>query len=114
MESELLKIRIAIKKSPQLQALIENPVIDRVMKQKYVSELLSKEKYSQEVINFFKVLAENGRLNLTNKIINAFEDIIKAQRGQVDFKIVSAKVLVYFHSQASISPRNYPKMLSRN
>jgi F0F1-type ATP synthase delta subunit len=73
------------------------------MKQKYVSEILTKEKYSQEIVNFFRVLAENGRLNLTHKIINAFEDIIKAQRGQVDFKIVSAKVFSSLFSSFNIS-----------
>lgn len=93
VESELSKIRIVIKKSPQLQTLIENPVIDRSMKQKYVADLLTKEKYSPSIVNFFKVLAENGRLNLTYKIMSAFENIMKAQRGQVDFKVISSKVL---------------------
>lgn len=92
IEAELIKIKQAIQKSSQLQKLLESPVIGRDIKKSYVSQLLTKEKYSETMVNFFTILAENGRLILTGRVLAAFEEIMKAQRGQVDAKIISAKV----------------------
>ena len=43
--------------------------------------------------HFAGVLAENGRLGLLNEVINNFEDIIRSNRGDLNFEIVSAEEL---------------------
>lgn len=102
IESEITKIRTVISKSETLQKLLENPVIGRDLKRQYVESLLQKERYSEPIVNFFKILAENGRLSLTGKIISCFEEIIKAQRGQIEANIISAKVRCLFGRIESI------------
>jgi F-type H+-transporting ATPase subunit O len=43
--------------------------------------------------NFFKVLAQNGRLNLTPKILLAFDSLMAASRGHVDCVVTSTTKL---------------------
>lgn len=39
------------------------------------------------------VLAENGRLGLLNEVINSFEEIVRANRGDLTVQVVSAEEL---------------------
>jgi len=51
------------------------------------------EKYSETTKNFFIVLAENSRLAETTKIIDAYQSIMTASRGEVPVTVISAKEL---------------------
>lgn len=55
--------------------------------------MLGGQNYCGSVTNFFKVIADNGRLSCTLKIIDGFEEIMKAHRGEVAVKITSAAPL---------------------
>lgn len=90
VESELGKIKTAILKSPGLQSFLRDPSHRREQKREAVLELLTKQNYSTTVINFFKTVAENGRLPQTDKIIDGFEEIVRAHRHEVPVKIISA------------------------
>lgn len=75
----------------EVKAYLETPTIDRQMKKKGIESLLGKGK-SATTTNFFNLLAENGRLGETSKIINAFQSLMIAHRGEVLVTVTSAKV----------------------
>ncbi len=67
--------------------------MDRAQKTEGVKTLLSQGgKYSSVTKNFFSVLAENGRLDQTRRIIAAFGQLMTASRGEVAVVVTSAKV----------------------
>lgn len=62
----------------------------REQKREAVLSMLAGQNYCEPITNFFKVVAENGRLGCTLKIIDGFEEIMKAHRGEITVKITSA------------------------
>lgn len=76
-----------------MQAFLVDPSLSSENKKASVLQLLGAQQYSEIVTNFFKVLAENGRLSLTPKILEGFEEIMKAHRKEVTVKITSAAEL---------------------
>ncbi len=75
-----------------MQDFLDDPSQLRDKKRSAVLGMLSGQKYSDIVVNFFTVIAENGRLSHTVKIIDSFEEIMRAHRNEIDIKITSAKV----------------------
>ncbi|KAI9347969.1 OSCP/delta subunit of ATPase [Zopfochytrium polystomum] len=93
VETELKRIKGAIDKNPSLQAFLETPIADRAAKREGVRQILGSGKYSELVTNFFDVLAENGRLDQTSKVIASFDSLMTAHRGEVTVVVTSAKEL---------------------
>lgn len=90
VEGQLGKIKAAIKKSSRLQTFLQDPLMRREQKRETVLSMLGDQNYCETVTNFFRVIADNGRLPCTLKIIDGFEELIKAHRGEVMAKITSA------------------------
>ena len=57
-----------------------------------IQDVLTKQKYSPTMVNFFGALAENNRLPETAGVLTAFETLMSAHRNEVQCKITSAKV----------------------
>jgi F-type H+-transporting ATPase subunit O len=76
--------------SKQFSMFLENPMISRDVKTKYVSSL---DKLSPLTRNLLVTMAGNARLNELPKVAESFAQLMKAKRGQVDAKIVSAEKL---------------------
>ncbi|KAJ3059998.1 ATP synthase subunit O, mitochondrial [Podochytrium sp. JEL0797] len=93
VETELTKIGSVLAKDPKLQAFLETPIIDRAAKQEGIASILAAGKYSALTSNFFNVLAENGRLDQTNKVISSFAQLMTAHRGEVPVTVTSTKAL---------------------
>ena len=93
VESEMKKIRGAIVKSPQLQSFLLDPTQGREQKRDAVLSMLQSQNYSEIVRNLFKIIAENGRLPITTKIAESFDEIMRAHRREVVVKITTAKEL---------------------
>ncbi|KAJ3116404.1 ATP synthase subunit O, mitochondrial, partial [Phlyctochytrium bullatum] len=93
VESDIQRIKGAIAKDAGLQTFLETPILDRTAKKEGVTSLLSKGKYSEVTTNFFNLLAENGRLDHTSKIVGSFEQLLLAHRGEVPVVVTSAKEL---------------------
>lgn len=55
--------------------------------------MLAGNNYDELTQNFFRVIAENGRLPLTMKIIEGFEALMRAHRSEVPVTITSAQAL---------------------
>ncbi len=101
-----------------VKSFLETPVIDRKAKKQGIEIILGSGK-SQTTTNFFgrlsicvigyhylklldfeelllifvALLADNGRLNQTSKIIAAFQSLMIAHRGEVNVVVTSAKEL---------------------
>lgn len=60
-----------------------------------MSELLAKQKGGADELtsNLFDALSQNGRLGLTEKVIEGFLELTSAHRGEVIITITSAKPL---------------------
>jgi F-type H+-transporting ATPase subunit O len=93
VETDLSTIGSIIAKDTKLATFLETPLVDRFLKQQGVTSMLAKGKYSPLISNFFSVLAENGRLDQTQKILGAFTQLMTASRGEVTVTVTSAKPL---------------------
>ncbi|XP_044143689.1 ATP synthase subunit O, mitochondrial [Bufo gargarizans] len=92
VEKELNRVSTLIKE-PQLSIVIANPHIKRALKQKTISDILTKEKFSPITLNFVNLLAENGRLRYTAEVIGAFAKMMSAHRGEVLCSVTTASPL---------------------
>ncbi|KAF9584054.1 ATP synthase F0 subcomplex subunit OSCP atp5 [Lunasporangiospora selenospora] len=93
VEADLKQVKRVVEKDAKLLNFLENPTINRVEKKAGVRQLLSAGKYNELTKNFFDVLAENGRLYDTVKVINSFDSLMAAHRGEIQVTITSAKEL---------------------
>ncbi|KAI8614733.1 OSCP/delta subunit of ATPase [Chytriomyces sp. MP71] len=93
VEAELTKIGTVIEKDAALQTFMETPIIDRSAKKEGVAKILANGRYSELTSNFFQVLAENGRLDQTRKVVASFKELMTAHRGEVKVVVTSAKEL---------------------
>ncbi|CAI2187702.1 11222_t:CDS:2 [Funneliformis geosporum] len=92
VETELKKVKTVIEKDLNIRSFLEDPSLSRQKKKDGVKQLLKDGNYSDTTKNFFKVLAENGRLTQTLKIIDAYESLMTANRNEIPVTIISAKV----------------------
>ena len=88
----MIKVKSFILKSKEMQQFLENPTVGRDVKKDIVVAMLSKQKYSDLIINFFKAMADNGRLNDSLKVISSFEQIMKEYNSEIQVRIVSNQV----------------------
>ncbi|TPX37977.1 hypothetical protein SmJEL517_g00408 [Synchytrium microbalum] len=93
VESELKRIKSIVDKDANLKSFLETPIMDRIAKKEGVKSLLSQGSYSDITMNFFELLADNGRLDQTLKSISAFSQLMTAHRGEVAVTVTSAKDL---------------------
>ncbi|RIA95516.1 ATP synthase delta subunit-domain-containing protein [Glomus cerebriforme] len=93
VETELKKIKTVIEKDSKIRNFLDDPTLSRQNKKSGIQELLKDGKYSETTKNFFIVLAENGRLSQASKIINAYQSLMTASRGEVPVTVISAKQL---------------------
>jgi F-type H+-transporting ATPase subunit O len=90
VESDLTSLYNASKTSKQFATFLENPMISRDDKTAFVSSL---DKISDITKNLLVTMAGNARLNELPKVAATFTQLMKAKRGEVDAKIISAEAL---------------------
>jgi F-type H+-transporting ATPase subunit O len=93
VENDLNRLSEQVAKEPVLQNLLVDPTQNRDVKIAGINKLLSKGKYSETTMNLMNLLAENGRLQETPKIIEAYKALMMAHRGEVLAVVTSAKPL---------------------
>lgn len=89
VEQELQKVKAVVQKDPKIRQFMENPVLSSESKKQGVEQLMAK--YSPLTRNFFGVLAENRRLNETEKIADAYSELMSAYRGETTVVVTTAK-----------------------
>jgi len=97
VEKELKGVQELLKKEAQLSEFVANPSIQRTAKRETLLAISKKMNYSSITTNLFSALADNGRLNKVNGVLNAFYKIMSAHRGEVLCSVTTAKPLEQAH-----------------
>jgi F-type H+-transporting ATPase subunit O len=90
VEAELSSLNATVAKSKAFAQFLENPMISRETKTQYVQQL---DQLSPMTRQLLMTMAGNARLNLLSKVATTFAQFMKAKRGEVEAKIISAEPL---------------------
>ncbi|CAH8534284.1 unnamed protein product [Schistosoma turkestanicum] len=93
IDKDLQLIKTTFEKDTKLREFCRNPSLQRIMKVNGISQVLDKLKVNEATKNTFVVLAENGRLSKISSVIEKFEQIMTAHRGEVSCIVRTAKPL---------------------
>eukprot|EP00898_Chlorokybus_atmophyticus_P000083 jgi/Chlat1/1075/Chrsp110S01569 len=93
VESDLLSLAELAKSNETFRDFLKDPSVPKQDKAKAIVKLLDSLKLNPVTVQFFGTLAEHGRLPQTLKVIEAFEDILRAYRGEVKAVVTSADPL---------------------
>uniref|UniRef100_A0A6M2DDT0 Oligomycin sensitivity conferral protein n=1 Tax=Xenopsylla cheopis TaxID=163159 RepID=A0A6M2DDT0_XENCH len=93
VEKDLVKIQNNLKTDVKLRDFISNPTYKRSIKSNALKEASSKLQMAPATSNLLELLAENGRLNKLDGIINAYKIMMSAYRGEVPCEVTTAKPL---------------------
>uniref|UniRef100_A0A1D1Z891 ATP synthase subunit O, mitochondrial n=1 Tax=Anthurium amnicola TaxID=1678845 RepID=A0A1D1Z891_9ARAE len=83
VETELLKVVEASKKSPVFSQFIKDLSVPADVRVRAIQEIFTEAGFSDVTKNFLALMAENGRLRLIEKIAKNFVDLTMAHRGEV-------------------------------
>ncbi|XP_041462254.1 ATP synthase subunit O, mitochondrial-like [Lytechinus variegatus] len=93
VDKDLGSVESLMKKSAAMADFMTNPTISKKAKISVISDVLKGEKMSDSTVNFFSMLAENGRLNKVKDIFVAWRKIMAAHRGEIVCNVTTAKAL---------------------
>jgi F-type H+-transporting ATPase subunit O len=93
VEKDLTNFQGSLKKDEKLRDFVLNPTIKRSLKATILKEASTKVNYNPATGFLLEVLAENGRLNKLDNVINAFKLMMSANRGEVVCEVTTAKPL---------------------
>nr|CAG4644331.1 EOG090X0EB8 [Lepidurus arcticus] len=93
VEKELNTLSNLLKTDPRLSEFLANPSIKRQLKRDGLASVAKKTNASDLTANLLQLLVENNRLNRLQVVINAYNTIMAAHRGEVICEITSAKAL---------------------
>jgi len=93
VEKDLTGLQAEMKKDLKLRELLVNPTIKRSLKATAIRDAATQVKFNPATGFFLEQLAENGRLNRLDAVINAFRLIMSAHRGEVVCEVITAKPL---------------------
>lgn len=91
VERDLKSFQADMKRDPKLKDLLINPTIKRSLKATALKEVSQQVKFNPATGFLLEVMAENGRLNKLDSVINAFKLIMSAHRGEVVCEVTTAK-----------------------
>ncbi len=100
VEKDLLELQAMLGSSPDLQNLLESPLVSREKQRKALSALADKAQFHTLTKNFIGVLARNGRLYAAQIIINTFRNELRRRRGQVEARVQTAHALTPAQTRA--------------
>ncbi|XP_046977893.1 ATP synthase subunit O, mitochondrial [Vanessa cardui] len=93
VEKELKQFQDSIKADAKLKEFLINPTLKRSLKVEAFKHLASKTSMSPTTGNLMGLMAENGRLENLEGVINAFKIMMAAHRGEVVCEVITAKPL---------------------
>ena len=117
VEKDLISFQASVKKDQNLKDFVINPTIKRSLKASALKDAANQVKFSPATGFFLEQLAENGRLNKLDSVINAFKLIMAAHRGEVVCEVISAKPLEggqrkELESQLKVSVKDFIKKIA--
>ncbi|THH28653.1 hypothetical protein EUX98_g5537 [Antrodiella citrinella] len=101
VQSELNAISTSIKDVPELKTFVSNPTLSATDRASGLNVLFAraegtgakKEPVSEITKNLFAVLSDNGRLGETQGVIEGFNELVAAHKGELTVTITSAAPL---------------------
>ena len=97
VQSDLTAVTSSISSVPELKAFVTNPTLSAGDRATGLQALFkqaessgSKKPLSDLTKNLFSVLSENGRLNETEGVIEGFNELVAAHKGELTVTITSA------------------------
>lgn len=93
VEKDLTSFQSQYKQDVKLRDFILNPSIKRSLKAAALKDVATKVKFNAATGFLLELLAENGRLNKLDNVINAYKLIMSANRGEVVCEVTTAKPL---------------------
>jgi len=93
VEKDLKEFGSLVAKDVPLRELLLNPLTPKTLKKDAIASVLAKSSASPLTINLFSAMAENGRLAMMDSVVESFETIMAAERGEVVCEVTTAKVL---------------------
>jgi F-type H+-transporting ATPase subunit O len=88
----LKSLKATLDKDPKLTTILASPTLKAEDKKVVVSEMLKASGQDKTIKNLLEVLAENNRLSLVGGIIEKYDMLMGAHRGEVEAVITSAVV----------------------
>jgi F-type H+-transporting ATPase subunit delta len=89
-----------IDESPDLQRLLDSPLVDVARARTAVRAVLEEQGFSQMVLDFVGVVANNRRLPALRSIVAAFATLVAEKRGVVVATVASAHKLSVVQREA--------------
>jgi len=93
VEKDVAAFGALLKKDEPLRELLLNPLNKKSLKAEALAFVFSKTKASPLVANVFTAMAENNRLSMVNDVVESFDVIMAAERGEVACEVTTAKAL---------------------
>jgi len=91
--ADLSHLRDCIKESSDFEVFIQNPVFKADEKEAVISGLADTYSYNPLTVNFLRILLENKRISALKKVVDAFENFYRVEKGQLVCRVSSAKEL---------------------
>jgi F-type H+-transporting ATPase subunit O len=101
VHTELSSVATAIRKDPDVSAIVHNPTLSLKERNKGLQSIFvkvegpgpKKEALSDITKNLFTVLSENGRLGETEGVIEGFNELVAQYKGELTVTVTSAAPL---------------------
>ena len=100
LQQELDTVAAFVAANPDLTRLVASPLVLPAKKAGVFETILAAAKVSQTLRQFFRVVAEAGRLNLLADIHRTFAELVDERAGIVEAKVASAQALSEGQSRA--------------
>lgn len=93
VERDMHQLAAMLDASPELQAMVRNPLIDRNRQKNVIAALSQSAGFDKLTQNFLGVLAQNRRLSALSSVIKAFRAEAAKRRGEVEAHVQTAYAL---------------------
>lgn len=89
VEQELKQLVEVTKSNAGFDSFLKDPSINKEVRIEAIQKIFGEADFTEITKNFLCVLADQGRLSYLVKIAEAYEDLLKAQRGEVSATVTA-------------------------
>lgn len=93
VEKDLAAFQATLKTDKKLRENVTSPIVNKKVMATALKESAEKLRWAPSTGNLLGLLADNGRLNVLDGVISAFQVIMAAHRGEVVCEVITAKPL---------------------